>query len=71
MQEDLTYTIDECDPQTGKIIRILARVENSGMAVTAYQQAILNWSNANIVLRQQARDVRKHLGRRQREDGTN
>jgi hypothetical protein len=59
MQEDLTYTIDERDPQTGGIIRILAHLDNFGMAVAAYQQALLNWPNAHIVLRQKARVIRE------------
>jgi len=59
MQEDLTYTIDERDPETGSIIRILACVENFGMAVAAYRQALLNWPEAHIVLRQKARVIRE------------
>jgi len=62
MQEDLTYTIDERNPETGGIIRILAHVENFGMAAAAYQQAILNWPHAHIVLRQKARVIRERGG---------
>ena len=59
MQEDLTYTIDERDRETGGIIRILAHVENLGMAVAAYHQALLNLPKAHIVLRQKARVIRE------------
>ena len=59
MHEDLTYTIDERNPQTGGIIRILAHLDNFGMAVAAYQQALLNWPKAHIVLRQKARVIRE------------
>ncbi len=59
MRGDLTYTIDERDRETGGIIRILAHVENFGMAVAAYHQALLNWPKADIVLRQKARVIRE------------
>ena len=59
MRGDLTYTIDERDRETGGIIRILAHVENFGMAVAAYQQALLNWPQVHIVLRQKALVIRE------------